>query len=402
MISISISARGRYAAVRLNGLVRAGFWIGAVIGLLAVPATAAERSSTVKVSEPQMQAMGITVLLLQAGDAGVQARFPAQVVVPPGGERLISTPVAALIEQVFVQPGQAVRAGAPLIRVASAELGQLQMQLLQAVSRAQLARQVLAREQALFSEGIVPERRVQEARAEAQQAEASVQQARAALRLSGMPGPAVDRVATSGQVQDSLTVTAPEASTVAEVSVRAGQRVEASSPLLHLVRAGALGLDIQVPASEAVAYPLGASVSLVGRDATARIVSVSPVVATGSQTTTLRAAVNGVASAGGVAGVGGGAAAAARALQPGEVVTVLMSASSAAMEGWTVPLPAVVYDGQKAHVFVKTVQGFEARPVQVLSSAGQQVRIRGALKSGEAIAVSGVIALKGAWMKEAP
>jgi multidrug efflux pump subunit AcrA (membrane-fusion protein) len=51
-------------------------------------------------------------------------------------------------------------------------------------------------------------------------------------------------------------------------------------------------------------------------------------------------------------------------------------------------------------VFVRTLDGFEARPVTVSASAGQRVRVQGALKAGDAVAVSGVVALKGAWLNE--
>lgn len=360
---------------------------------LSLPALSAERSAMLKVSEAQMQAMGITAQPLQTAGAHVAASFPAQVVVPPGGERIVSAPLTALVEQVFVQPGQLVKAGAPLLRIASAELGQAQMQLAQAAVRARLAQQTLAREQSLFGEGIIPERRVQEAKAALTQAQAEVGQARASLRLIGMPQVAMDKVASAGLAQDGLTLSAPQAGTVTEIAVRPGQRVEASSLLLRLVRSGAVGLEIQVPAAQASAYPVGTTLTVVGANTPAHVVSSSPIVAPGSQTSTLRAAVDDPR--------------ALTTLRPGEAVTVQMgfskSSSGADTAGtWTIPLPAVAYDGQKAHVFVKTPEGFEARSVQVLSSAGQLVRVQGALKAGDSVAVSGVIALKGAWLKEAP
>lgn len=368
--------------------------VAALAASLSLPALSAERSALLKVSDAQMQAMGITAQPLQTAGASVAASFPALVVVPPGGERIVSAPLTTLVEQVFVQPGQAVKSGAPLLRIASAELGQAQMQLAQAAVRARLAQQTLAREQSLFGEGIIPERRVQEARAALTQAQAEVGQARSTLRLIGMPQAAMDKVAGGGQAQDGLTLSAQQAGTVTEIAVRPGQRVEASSLLLRLVQSGAIGLEIQVPAAQASAYPMGTKLKVVGTNTPAHVVSSSPNVAPGSQTSTLRAAVDdrGVAVT----------------LRPGEAVTVQMGAPQSPASGtapadtWTIPLPAVAYDGQKAHVFVKTAQGFEARPVQVLNSAGQQVRVQGALKAGDSVAVSGVVALKGAWLKEAP
>ncbi len=55
-------------------------------------------------------------------------------------------------------------------------------------------------------------------------------------------------------------------------------------------------------------------------------------------------------------------------------------------------------------MFVRTPEGFEARKVKVTASAGQSVRLEGTINAGEQIAVSGVVALKGAWLtgKEGP
>jgi multidrug efflux pump subunit AcrA (membrane-fusion protein) len=58
----------------------------------------------------------------------------------------------------------------------------------------------------------------------------------------------------------------------------------------------------------------------------------------------------------------------------------------------------VAHDGKQAYVFVRTPDGFEARPVKVVASAGQRTRVQGALKTGEQIAVSGIVAIKGAWL----
>jgi cobalt-zinc-cadmium efflux system membrane fusion protein len=57
----------------------------------------------------------------------------------------------------------------------------------------------------------------------------------------------------------------------------------------------------------------------------------------------------------------------------------------------------VVRQGDKAYVFVRTGTGFVATPVTVLASAGQSVRVTGALQAGQEVATASVIALKAAW-----
>ena len=152
------------------------------------------RAALVKINAKQIQALGIQLAVLQRQTDAVLASFPAQVIVPPNSEQIISSPVAGLVLQVLVQPNQAVRRGAPLVRIAGPEWGQLQLQLLQTATRATLARQAAQREQSLFDEGIIPQRRVQEAQATLQENTAALNQARAALRFSGMPEATINRV----------------------------------------------------------------------------------------------------------------------------------------------------------------------------------------------------------------
>lgn len=332
------------------------------------------------VATGQLQVLGIEMVVLRAQGEPVRVSYPAQTVLPPSAEQVISSPVAGLVVQLLAQSNQAVRAGAPLIRIASAELGQMQLQLLQVNSRAILARQTAQREQSLFSEGLIAQRRVQEAQAGLQEAEAALRQAKSALRLGGMSSGAIDKVAASGNPQESLVLVAAQAGVVTEISARSGQRVDPAVPLLRLAQTNTMWLEIQVPANEASAWPLGTKLNVKGRDVAASVVGSSALVATGSQMITIRALVDGKSS-----------------LRPGELVSVGTSMGNTAT-GWDLPLSALARDGAEAYIFVRTSEGFEARSVKVLASAGQRVRVQGDAKAGEQVAVSGVVALKGAWL----
>lgn len=345
------------------------------------PAGIAERPARFPVSPKQMQALGIQTAPLQDQAASVQLSFPAQVVVSPEQEQVVSSPVAGLVSRILVQANEIVRRGAPLVRIASPEFGQLQLQLLQAAARATLARQAAQREQALFDEGIIPQRRVQEAQAALKEGEAALNQAKAALRLSGVSAATIGQVEVSGHPQDSLVLYAAQAGVVTNIEVKLGQRVDAASALLRIVQIDRLLLDIQLPASGSTNWPAGSKLKVAGRDITARILSTSPTVSSSSQTVVLRAAVEGKTSQ----------------IRPGEFVTVELPVV-AAQGSWVVPLSAVVYTSKQAYLFVRTANGFEGRPVQVMSSAGQRLHVQGPLKEGEQIAISGVVALKGAWL----
>ena len=356
----------------------------AVIWIVASTALAAERPAKFAVPDTQIQALGIQTAPLQSLSGALKATFPAQVVVPATADQVVSSPVAGLVVQLLVRENQPVRPGTPLVRIASPELGQLQLQLLQTTSRARLARQAAQREQQLFDEGIIAQRRVQESQAALMEADAALNQARAALRLSGMTAAAITGIAATGKAQDGVTLTAMQSGIVTEIGVKPGQRIDAATALLHVARLDSLWLEIQLPVSESKSWPAGTQVNVQNRNVTARIQSVSPMVSPGSQTVLLRAIINGKSGA-------------ANGLRPGEFVTVELPVAATQGEQ-DVPLSAVARDGNQAYVFVRTTDGFEARPVKVMASAAQRMRVQAAFKADEQIAVSGIVALKGAWL----
>ena len=358
-------------------------WAVCVTLAAVMPVAAAEPALKFKVADNQREALGIQVAPLARGSGeSIAATFPAQVIISPDREQVVSSPIAGLILQILVQLNQSVRQGAGLLRIAGPELGQQQLQLMQAASRVALARQTAARENALFDEGIVAQRRVQESRAALKEAEATLAQAKASLRLSGMPANSIDRVAAGGKLEDSIVLVAPRAGVVTRLDARAGQRIEPATALLQIAETDKLSLDIQVPAAESARWKPGARAKVQGRDASARVVSSGSMVSPGSQTLTIRAAVE--------SGAG--------SLRAGESIAVEMPGASAA--GWELPLASVAHDGAQAYVFVKTADGFEARPATVAASGSRNVRVQGAFKDGEQVAVSGVVALKGAWLQE--
>ncbi|MBC7404531.1 MAG: RND transporter, partial [Cytophaga sp.] len=149
-------------------LLRAGVMLAVA---MSANASAAERTARFAVAEKQMRSLGIEVAAIQGQGAPIVMRLPAQVIVPPNREQIISSSLAGLPVQLFVQQNQLVKQGAPLLRMVSAEFGQLQLQLMQTNSRATLARQAAQRERALLEEGIIAQRRVEETQASLKESE---------------------------------------------------------------------------------------------------------------------------------------------------------------------------------------------------------------------------------------
>jgi len=337
------------------------------------------------VTQAQMQGLGITLQRLERpGDIQGQA-YPARVVLPPAQEQVVSAPLAGLVDRVLVGENDMVKSGQPLLRLISPELGELQLKLLEAASKSRLSQKTLQRERALFTEGIIPERRVQEAEGAAEEDSARLRHAEAALRLAGLDPNSIRKIAASGALQDGVTVFAKAPGTVMALSAKTGQRVAQAEALMRVADTRHLWLDIQVPADRRGQVDIqGGQIAVVSRDATATPQSIGAMVSD-TQTVTLRARVNKGASL----------------LRAGEYVQVQVpfaTSNGAGASAWAVPVQSVVRQADKAYVFVRTEKGFLAQQVTALNSAGSSVQVQGPLKAGQEIAVTSVIALKAAWL----
>ena len=352
----------------------------AVAGAAALAALPAHAAAEFAVSAAQMQALGVKTQKLGPPGPIEGPTYPARVVLPPKQEYVVGAPLAGVVDQLLVSPNDVVKAGQPLLRLVSPELGDLQLRLLEAATKGKLAQQTLQRERMLAAEGIVPERRVQEAEAASASNAAALRQAEAALRLAGMDAGSIRSVASGGAMQDALLLRARSGGTVAELLARPGQRVPSAEALVRIVDASRLWLDIQVPVARQAQLPAkGAVIAVIGRDAAATPASLGGRVGD-DQTLTMRAEVT--------RGV--------KLLRVGEFVQVRVPFATG-VAGYAVPIVALARDGDKAHVFVRTAQGFIAIPVKVLASAGDAVHVSGDLAAGQEIAIGSVIALRAAW-----
>ncbi|MDO9167414.1 MAG: efflux RND transporter periplasmic adaptor subunit [Rhodoferax sp.] len=350
-------------------------------GLLALSVVSAHAADEFAVTPAQMQALGVRLQRLEQPAPINGLTFPARVVLPPSQEYVLSAPVAGVVDQLLVGENDRVQAGQPLLRLVSPELGELQLKLSEAASRSRLSQKTLQRERLLFADGIVPERRVQEAESTAAEDQARQRHAEAALRLAGLDAPTIRRVADGGAMQDALVLRARSPGVVVKLEAKPGQRTQSADALVRIADTRKLWLDIQIPVDrQAQVATQGAQVTGVDRDLGAKPLGFGATVSD-SQTVMLRAQVT----------------RGTQALRLGEFVQVRVPFASTE-DGWAVPVPAVVRQGDKAYVFVRTDKGFVATPVTVLDSAGQALRVKGALHANQEIAVSSVIALKAAWL----
>ncbi len=348
--------------------------LAALVCLSSVPLSAAE----IALTPEQAKALGVGTAKITAAVRGEMRGLAAQVVVPNRQMHVVSAPLGGLIESLGAAANQTVKSGDTLARIQSPALAEAQRDFLQAHAQAELARINLARDETLLSEGIIAESRFQTTRSMQAEAAAAAGQRRRALQLNGMSENAIRRLEQSREISATLTVVAPIGGVVLQQMAAVGQRVDAYTPLYTVARLDPLWLEIQLPLARASGVREGALVSVPAYQAGGRIISVGRSVNPDSQTLMLRALVTDNA----------------RRLRPGQYVEATVATAAGGGKQWIVPNGALARQDGRILVFVRSARGFNAVPVEIASDGPQASVVAGALSEGDAIAVTGIAALK--------
>ena len=326
---------------------------------------------------------GVATLLVQARPATAAALvLQGTVVLPAQQSDIVSMPLAGVVQSVQVAPMQAVRAGQPVARILSPELAQWQREWLLAETQARLAQGKAQRDEQLFADGIVSEHRRNESRAQAEMALLAARERRLALRLAGVSEAALAQGQAQSGLSPQLTLVAPVAGTVLEQLAVPGQRLEAGHPVAQIARAGRFAIELQASREQAQGLRVGDALQVDGCKTPARITALSPQLSSATQGVQLRAELTGREDC----------------LRINQFVQLRAQGSAGGDATFSVPAAAVVQQGGRHYVFVRTAQGFKAAPVSLAGGGGSELTITAGLQAGDEVAVKGVAAIKGAWL----
>ena len=128
--------------------------------MLAPPALA----QLLAISEQELGLLGIEVQTIAAIDQGGIGEITMRVAFAPDGEWAIKTPLSGVLQRVFVQKGEQVKIGDPLVVIRSAEMVALQRDYLKARAELNLQVSVFKRDNKLRDAGSISDRRWQETR----------------------------------------------------------------------------------------------------------------------------------------------------------------------------------------------------------------------------------------------
>jgi cobalt-zinc-cadmium efflux system membrane fusion protein len=259
----------------------------------------------------------------------------------------VYSPFSGRVVALAAAPGDTVAAGAVLASIEASEFVQAQTDLESATAQATLTRRSEARKHALYEAQGASLQDWQQSQADLANAEAALQSARNRLRILGKSDGEIDALAGHGHIDARVPLRAPLAGVVVDRQVGPGQYVQAgsSTPLFTIADVASVWLVGNVRESEAARMRRGQPVEVQvpawpQRLFRARLNYVAAVVDPGTHRLTVRAEIPN----------GDGA------LKP-EMLASFRIITSEAVEAPAVPEAAVVYEGERAHIWVVGADG---------------------------------------------
>lgn len=365
-----------------------GFGAGQVGKPAAAPATAVASapaavveseapSGVVQIPDDYIQAAGIGVEAVTQGDVALEILAPATVTASPGGEAVLVARATGTIQRVARRLGDAVKAGDVLASVDSLDAATMAADRRVAQAKADLARKSYARELELFQQGVTPRQEMEAAKAGLDVAEAE------SLRATS--------VARAAQVSDdgrAVAVVSPISGSVTAVNAVVGAYVAPNTELFRVAAPGALQIEAAVTPAEAGRIAVGEQATIIpsnGNPITAVVRSMTPT----ANSTSRSATVVLTPSESKVA------------LVVGEGVQVRLHARNGGAAGLTVPESAVQNMDGRDVLFVKTDQGFRARPVLIGARSGGIAQVISGVAAGDRVATRNAFLVKAEAKKNA-
>ena len=327
-------------------------------------------ADTVAMSEARIAASGLGVQTVASGGLSAEISAQANVTAAPGAQAVLTARAPGSVAQIYRRLGDPVRAGEVLALVESREASQIAAARSVALAKSDLARKVLAREQHLFDQMVTPRQDLEAAQAELAEAEAEARSASAAVGAAD--------VSRDGRY---VRVVSPISGRITAASASLGAFVQPETELFRIADARNLQIEAAVTASEARRIRPGDTAILETNDGATASAVVRSVTSAVDPTT--RAATVVLAMTGGQG-----------LLQPGQLVRARIAIRQAEGGGVVVPEDAIqTWEGHDV-IFVRTREGFAARPVTVGARSGGRAEISAGVHPGDVIAVKNAFLLK--------
>jgi len=371
--------RERLGQRKRLALIGAAILVAALLFFLLWPTAEPEESEpapqsnaplALKLSDAQIKSAKIGLQTVVRG-AATQLLLPATVAASPSSTAVIDARGSGVVRSVSKILGDYVRQGEAVARIESGEAAGLASQVSSALARVNELQAAYEREKRLFEQNVTARQDLEAAQANLAVAWSELSRARAAAAAAG--------VSADGR---SIAVISPLSGRITQAPIVLGSYVAAGDELYHVVNPNGLQIEVALPSADAARIQPGDEAAIMmpdGREIGTRVRSVTPALDPESRSATAVLTLPGA-----VPGIQPGAFLQARLKPSGEVLTDAVAVPEAAVQS---------IEGAN-YVFVRTKDGFVARPVQIGSRSGGMVAILSGLEAGTVIAATNAFLLK--------
>ncbi len=314
-------------------------------------------------------AAGILVQPVSAGGFAGEILAQGAVAATPGGEAVLTARAAGAVTQILKRLGDPVRAGEALAIVESREAAQIAADRAVAAARANLAQTTLARERRLFEQRVSARQDYEQAQAEATAANAEARRAQVAAGAAN--------VTADGR---GVVVASPISGRVTAASLSLGAFVQPETELFRIADPKLVHVEVSVSGMDASRIAPGDRVVVEtadGRTVEGKVRSITPGLNPDTRAATAIVEVS------------------PDGLQPGQPVRArIIPTIAAGSKAIVVPDEAVQSVQGRDVVFIRTANGFEARPVIIGQRGAGRAEVVSGLTAGQVIAGRNAFLLK--------
>ncbi len=338
-------------------------------------------TETIKVSQQQIDKLGVKLGKLEPVEQVVLFNTPAKVTVPPSEEFVISAPQSGLLSKLKVAIGDQVEKDQLIAVLKSPEFLSLQRRFLKTISDQGLAYAGYQRDKKLFAEGVISQRRWQETKTRYFGLVSEVNETRQLLEISGMTKEEIKSLTRTRRLSGELMVHTPMSGVVLDRSVVAGERVDMLAPLYRIANLSTLWLEVDVPQEKIARLKIGDKLIVKDTVVSARISMLGKNVNSENQTVLVRAVIETPNSN----------------VRVGQRVTVQVIQQSE-KQVFKISNAGIAQSEGKYYLFIRSNDGFLVKEIDIMGRESSYSMIHGDLTGLEQVAVQGSVALKAVWL----
>ncbi|UJR84673.1 efflux RND transporter periplasmic adaptor subunit [Sandaracinus amylolyticus] len=329
------------------------------------------------------QRAGIRVAAVEESSIAPGIEVVGAIALDPARVSDVGGRVVGRVAEYFVEHGDRVEAGAPLVRIETAELGDAIAEWLAALAELEAASARLERERGLATRQLATAGTVERAEAEEGALTARARGAEHRLLAMGLGRGELERVARGGRI-DGITLRAPIAGEIIERTAMLGEVVEPTDPILRIAALDTVWVLLDVYERDLARVREGDDVEVrtetaQGTSIRGHVEHVDAIVDPETRTGRVRVSIDN----------------ADRVLRPGQYVYARLSRDAGARRGVLAPRSAILQLGGEPASFVAVGdEEYEVRPLRLGASLGDLVEVEAGLARGDRLVVDGAFALK--------